>query len=334
MAVSLIFWRKDKPPITEKEWVLASLGWAKYAHYAVQRYGYRLWPEFRKITFLNFLLVVAQLVLVIAAVFTPLAFAKFVAPALGVPPDEVTKWTTIAFYQTLILATVAALRALVDVVKSYDGRAKERLRNLFEISVALEQAIDVISQQIESFSKTPAAQEKRDAFMANALKCIEATVRLCTENNDKQYCCVSLLTFEPGGEVKVRARSDSAGRRVGGRFSQETTIAWSAAKYAKQSFTIYYFKKASKIRKINKLEYRSLSNNGKPLYESILALPLPPVVIPGQNKKMRKGVVTIDSGLPYEFLGKEADILSRTQAYLNLINLMLTSHHQGIEPEI
>lgn len=323
-----------KHPITEKDWVLTNLGRTRSAYYALRRRLYRLGPEFKKITVSSALLLVIQIVLVIVGVFTPLIFAKYVAPWLGVPPDKVKDWTEIAVYQTAVLASVQVFRFFVDKIKTYDGRAKKRLRNLFEISVALGQAIDVISQQIESFSKSREAEEKRDAFMAHALKCIEATVRLCTENNDERYCCVTLLTFEPNGRVKVRARSNTAGRRVGGDFAQETTIAWSAAKYAKQSFTIYHFKKAAKINKINKLEYKGLSLDHSPPYESILALPLPPVTPPGQTSPIRKGVVTIDSELPYEFLGKDAIILSRTQAYLDLINLMLTSHDQGIEPEI
>lgn len=321
-------------PISEQDWVLQRLSWSTYALYAVRRRIHRLWPQFKRITFLSVVLLSLQIILTVAAIFTPLVFAKYVAPYLDVPPDKVSEWTKFACYQTATLAVVAILRFLVDKIKSYDGRNKERLKNLFEVSVALGQAIGVVSEQIQSFSKSPAAQEKRDAFMTHALKCIEATVRLCTGNNDERYCCVTLLTFEGNGKVRVRARSNAAGRPVGGEFRQEDTIAWSAAKYGKQSFTIYHFRKASKINKINRLEHKALSIDKAPPYESILALPLPSVPVPGQTNPIRKGVVTIDSELPYEFLGKEADILPRTQAYLDLINLMLTSHQQGIEPEI
>lgn len=141
-----------------------------------------------------------------------------------------------------------------------------------------------------------------------------------------------MLTFEANGLVKIRARS-TVERPIGAQISQEDTFAYLAAKYARDSFSIQNFRWASWFRKGRAVEYRGLSSPGPPPYESILILPLPTVAIVGQNQR-RKGAVTIDAARPYEFLGKEVTILIRVQAYLHLVNLMLTNHDVGIEPEI
>jgi hypothetical protein len=242
--------------------------------------------------------------------------------------------TNYAIYQGGVLIVAQLLKLILDRIKIARRVSSERLRSLFELSVALGQAIGVIRQQIESYSGTPEANATRDAFLAHALKCIESTVKLCTDNMDDRYCCVTLLTFESNDMVKIRARSTVAGRPIGGEIPQTQTMAYGAAKYAQQCQCVNHFKLAAKVDKANHLEYRALSIAQPPPYESILLLPLPSVTVTGQNQPIRKGVVTVDSARPYEFLGKEVDILVRVQAYLDIINVMLTNHGVGVQPEI
>ena len=111
-------------------------------------------------------------------------------------------------------------------------------------------------------------------------------------------------------------------------------MAYSAAKYTPQIVAVHDFKRTARLFPWKCLTYRSLSSSGKPPYETILFLPLPPKKVSGQNHAIRKGVVTIDAVRPYEFLGKDTEILPRVQAYLDLINLMLNAHQFGevLEP--
>lgn len=106
-----------------------------------------------------------------------------------------------------------------------------------------------------------------------------------------------------------------------------------AAKYVPDLGVVHNFRMAAYFRKAKPVQYRSLSSRGKPKYESILFLPLPVVDVTGRGG-IRKGVVTIDAARPFEFLGKDFDILMCVQAYLHVINMMLENHAVGIEPEL
>jgi hypothetical protein len=329
----LVFQTDQTKKITEKEWVQTRLGRRQFLLYAVLRRLYRILPTLADLSLWNALLGLLKLALNAAIIFLPLMFAKFLAPDLGIPPAKVAELTSYAVYQTGALALLQVSRYLLEAVSKRDKDAKERLERLYEISVALGQAIGVISTQIEAYAATDLAAAQRDLFLTQALKCIEATVRLTMGKMDERYCCVTLLTFERGGQVMTRARSSVTGRRIGGMSPEAATIAWSVAKYSDQYMTIQHFKKTAKVNKENNLPYRALSVNERPPYESILAFPLPPVADTEQNR-IRKGVVTIDSALPYEFLGEDVVILPRVQAYLDLINLMLTNHSTGVEPEV
>jgi hypothetical protein len=81
------------------------------------------------------------------------------------------------------------------------------------------------------------------------------------------------------------------------------------------------------------LSYKSLSTPTSPPYVSILLLPLPPVRLNGLGD-VRKGVVTIDAGKCYEFLGSETAIQVRVGGYLELINVLLMGHTTGVQPEV
>jgi hypothetical protein len=321
--------------ITEKAWVQQKHGPLSNIWTFVKRYWYRVVPATlsTSITVGGMLTGLVQLVLLSLLTFTPILFAKFVAPRLSVSPKDIDTISTLAVYQTLLLLTVQFLKFAFDKLNTASAARAEQAQSLSEMSVALSQVIGILREQIQSFSATPEAAAKRDQFLGSALKCIEATVRLYTGNMDIRYCCVSLLTFEAGGMVRVRARSTAAGRLIGGTYPRDPTMVYSVARYAKQSFNVRHFKAAAKVNKANPLEYRALSTPQRPPYESILLLPLPAATIPGQTRAIRKGVVTIDAARPYEFFGKEAAILTRVQAYLDLINLMLTNHAEGIEPE-
>ena len=327
---------RTRDPITDKDWIRLKPKGLEYAWCAIARVWYRVAPEFfsTKFSIGGAIKAALQVSLVIATVFIPFAFAKWLAKPMGVPDKDIPALTNFALYQAALIALVQFLKFFLAKTQAFKRAEKERLQSLFEISVALGQAIGVISEQIEKFAGTAEAAAKRDQFISNALKCIEATVKLCTGNlENERYCCVTLLTFEDGDRVMIRARSNIAGRPVGGLFPQVGTIAFAAGKYAHQCATIHNFKKATKMNRQNPLAYRALSIQQPPPYESILVFPLPPVEIPGQNQR-RKGVVTIDTARPYEFLGQDAIILTRVQAYLDLLNLMLTNHNHGIVPEV
>jgi hypothetical protein len=213
------------------------------------------------------------------------------------------------------------------------GRAEtdERARNLQDIAIALDTTVGAIERKIKEFVVDPASEARISSSIQHALKCIEATVRLALGTMDDRYCCVTLLTFEAADQVQIRSRSRIE-RKIGNLVHRDETMAYLAAKYVAEVAVLHHFRHASLIRGTFVLKYRSLSSAGGPKYQSILFLPLPAVPVTGQNP-IRKGVVTIDSAKPYAFLGKEIEIAVCIQAYLHLINLMLTGHGVGIEPE-
>jgi len=273
-----------------------------------------------------------QLGLVATISFAPLIFEKIIVPYMGwnIPPS--TSPATNPYYLAAFLFVLQIAKFSLDNLKAGRADEEERLRNLQDLAVALDLTVGVIERQITTFASEPARQIEISAFLQHALKCIEATIKLCTGSLDDRYCCVTLMTFEPGDRMQVRSRS-RVGRAVGRYFPNSEVIACLAGKYAIDLGVIHNFRMASFFRKANPVKYRSLTSLGKPKYESILFLPLPAVIVPGGNQ-IRKGVVTVDAARPYEFLGKELDILIRVQAYLHLINVLLTNHSVGIEPEL
>lgn len=201
------------------------------------------------------------------------------------------------------------------------------MQNLSDMSVSLGHTVGRLSETIRIAQRHDA---ELDGLLQHALKCIASTVKLCTNTNDERYFCVSLLTFEPGDNIKIRARSDTT-RRVGKVLPAKETIAYWVSRYGGENKAVHDFKAASKLG-LQMLNHKSLSVPGTPPYVSILVLPLPSAPIPGQGMR-RKGVVTIDASRCYEFLGRETAIQVRVQAYLELINLLLSNHQTGVEPE-
>ena len=204
------------------------------------------------------------------------------------------------------------------------------MTSLQHLSVSLDSAIGEIERQIVQFDDTDAGRERMNAFLDHALNCIEATVQLCTDRVDEKYCCVTLLTFEDNDQMLIRARSTND-RRCGVYIPQNETFAALAARYAKNGFVIHNFKCTKWFRKQTLVPFRSLTSPGEPPYRSILFLPLPLTTIDGDQ--VIKGVVTVDSAAPYEYLGKDMAIFIRVQSYLRLINVMLRNHAFGIQPE-
>jgi hypothetical protein len=327
----IAFWR---PLPTEKQFFQAKISGAQYAFYWLLKLFWRLTEKPRtQISLLGLLAAALRILLICTIGFLPIIFARFIAPYLHLPDTQIASLNKVAYIQTTILVLAQVFKFLLDKAQAYRAEQKDQLRNLLEMSVALSQAVAVISQQIESYANSAAAAATRDQFLGDALKCIEACVKLCTGNLKDRFCCVSLLTFEANGNVKIRARSSPAGRPVGGEYPQEETMAYVAARYTTQSVAVHDFKRAAGQFSWKCFKYRGLSLPGKPPYSSILILPLPPTRVPGQNHAIRKGVVTIDAGRRYEFLGRDTDILPRVSAFLDLINLMLNSHTSGVKLE-
>lgn len=328
---TLIWWQK---PLGDKEWIRRSRpGGLKYVGYAIIRLLYRTFPDaFRTHFTLGGLLIwLVQIGLVALISFIPVIFAVIIAPMMGLKVGAADSPTTNPYYQAGLILVLQVAKIVLDKIKSSHAEADERLRNLQDLAVALDESIGAIERQIREFASDSASQADIYAFLQKALKCIDATVRLCTGNLDDRYCCVNLLTFEPNDKLKITARS-RVERPVGHLVSQGETMAYLAAKYTSELAVIHNFRCAARFRKAKPIAYRSLTSLGKPQYESILFLPLTPVTI--GNKTIRKGVVTIDAARPYEFLGKELDILIRVKAYLHVISIMLTNHTAGVEPEL
>ena len=327
----LLFGRK----LTEKEWINRRTGKFSYAWWTFRRAGFRVIPAFsRSFTIGGFLLGLARLCLLVLISVVPIVFARWFQIQTSQVSSTIASAAANPYYQALTLAALQFLKIGLDRLKLYRTVKKERLRGLADLSVALSATIGALEKEIRSISKTGDSKARLDAVLTHALKCVETTVKLCTDNMDDRYCCATLLIFEEGDQIRVMARSMQT-RPAGKSFDRSEAIAHSVARFAKDSFAIHHFKRVVRVRKENALTYRGLSQPGKPPYESILALPLPPVTIPAQNRpRIRKGVVTIDASLPYEFLGRETEIVVRVQAYLELINLILTNHLVGVEPEL
>ena len=317
---------------SDKDWVRIQPGTVKHALYMLHSLGYRLIPPSFSASFTLGQLVLGgtQISLVALIALVPVIFAEVVAPAAGLVPPPSSPATN-PYYQAALLFALMVAKVGVDRLRTYATVRQEHIRSLRHLAVNLNATIGEIERQIVQFSNSPQGAARIDQFLQHALKCIEATVMLCTGKTDPRYCCVTLLTFEVGDQLHIRSRS-TVERAIGAFIPQDNTFSFLAAKYAKNSLVVHNYRWAGWFRKERPVNYKSLTSPGKPLYESILILPLPEVTIAGQNRRI-KGTVTIDSARPYEFLGKDLAITISVGAYLHLINLMLTNHTVGIEAE-
>jgi hypothetical protein len=319
--------------LQDKEWVQSRPGVLKYAGYAVLRLAHRVTGVFSSSFNLGtVLLSVVQGALVLAITFAPLIFAEVIAPWMGLPINPPTSIATNPYYQSAFFFTLLILKTASDHVKANRGVGKERLATLRSLAISLSATLGAVRNQIVEFASDPIRTAELEGVFQHALNCIESTVRLCIDRPEDKGICATLLTFEPNDRLRIRSRS-KLDRQSGTSVPQDNKLAFLAAKFAQDFLAIQNFRMARWFRKINPVERKSLTSTAKPRYDSILLFPLPAVPHGGQNR-IRKGVVTIDAERPYEFLGKEVDILIRSQSYLDLINLMLTNHTVGIVPEI
>ena len=200
----------------------------------------------------------AQATLVIVIAILPIMFAKFVAPMMGVTANKSGEMLSNSYYQAFALGVLQIAKLILDKLKKHSTINRDRQRSLLELSVALAGTIGIVEKQITSFAKSRHAAAQLNGFLNHALKCIEATVQLCTDNLEHDYCGVTLLTFEQNGMVEIKARS-KVSRPIGTQIPQAETLAWPVARYSQQVFVISHFRKEAKISKETQLKYRGLS---------------------------------------------------------------------------
>lgn len=329
----LLLWPNSR--LLDKDWIRAKPGKIKYGWYAFRRLMSRIatsMSEDQKFSVSGLLRWGFRSTLLVLIALVPVIFAKIVVPALKLPPVPDTASTN-PYYQAGLLFTLLIVKQLDDRIRAFRKIDDGRLKSLKTLAVSLDSAIGEIERQIRQFDDAPDGKARMDAFLEHALKCVEATVQLCTDKTDHGHFCVTLLTFENETEMLVRARSVIDGRPAGTPVKLgNNVIAYLVAKYAqKDAFVIHDFKRVAKFRKQNPIRYESLSTLGPPPYRSILFLPLPLAKI--DKNQGRKGVVTIDCPYAYAFLGLDDRIVIRISPYLHLLNVMLARHAFGIQPE-
>lgn len=310
--------------VSERDWVLSSPNFWQRLRLKTGRFCRRTLPDTWSVELSprGIIYIFVQVALMVGISLTPVVFSYFFSEKGGSASIQPSAWL-----QAIALAVLQITKFFADRLKNGNGFKKHTMDNLSDMSVSLGHTVGNLSKTIRIAQKHDAELE---GLLQHALKCIACTVKLCTNTNDERYFCVSLLTFEPGGNVKIRARSDAT-RPVGNVLPAKETIAYWVSRYGIENKAVHDFKAESKLG-LQMLNHKSLSVPGKPPYVSILVLPLPSAPISGEGKG-RKGVVTIDASRCYEFLGRETAIQVRVQAYLELINLLLSNHQTGVEPE-
>lgn len=314
------------PGVSEREWVLAEPGFfGRMWQYVMRLVRHSLPGMFSaELTVGGILLFLALAAVLAGIALTPVAFAA-VFPAkegeLGIPAS--------AWWQTAILLVLQVAKFSLEKIKTRGANHRHKMQHLSDMSVSLTKAIGHIARSIRA---NPRSTQDTEHLLHHALTCISSIVKLCTNNNDDRYFCATLLTFEPDGSVQVRARSSSH-RPTGKTVPQEETIAYWVSKYGAENKVVHDFPSECRQHNLRMLNYKSLSTPTPPPYVSILLLPLPPVRVDGLGE-VRKGVVTIDAGKCYEFLGSETAIQVRVGGYLELINVLLMGHTTGVQPEV
>lgn len=311
---------------SEKDWVLSEPCFVGRWWLSIQCFFLRTLPGLfsAELTVGGILLLFVRLAVLAGISLTPVAFAAFFASAQGAASIPASAW-----WQALMLAALQVARYFLDKIDVKSPAHRHKMQNLSDMSVSLAHTIGHISKVMRT---NPRTSQDIEHLLHHALSCISAIVKLCTENNDDRYFCVSLLTFEADGTACVRARSLST-RPTGKRVPQEETIAYWVSRYGVENKAVHQFGSECRRHNLKMLTNKSLSLAASPPpYVSILLLPLPPVSVDGNL--VRKGVVTIDAGKPFEFLGNETAIQVRVGGYLELINVLLMSHPTGVQPEV
>lgn len=313
------------PGISEREWVLLKPCFLSRIWHGVLRFLRNSLPGMfsAELTIGSILLLLAQFAVWTGISMMPVAFAALFPAKEGEAAIPASAW-----WQALLLLGLQIAKYSLEKIKVSGAGQRHKMQHLSDMSVSLTHAIGYISR---SFRANPRSGQDVEHLLHHALTCIACIVKLCTNNNDERFFCVTLLTFEADGTAKIRARSGSH-RPTGKSVPQEETIAYWVARHGGENRVVHDFPAEGRKHNLKMLSYRSLSTATPPPYVSILLLPLPRVPVDGSGK-VRKGVVTIDAGKSYEFLGRETAIQVRVGGYLELINVLLVGHNAGVQPE-
>lgn len=314
------------PEISERDWVLAEPGFFARIGHHLMRFARRSLPGMfsAELTVGSILLLMAQVAVLAGISLTPVAFAAIFPAKDAEPGIPVSAW-----WQALLLLALQIAKFVLEKIKTKGANHRHKMQHLSDMSVSLTHAIGHIAGLIRA---NPRSNQDTEHLLHHALTCISSIVKLCTNNNDDRYFCATLLTFESDGTARIRARSASH-RPTGKSVPQEETIAYWVSRYGAENKVVHDFPSECRKHALRMLSYKSLSTPTSPPYVSILLLPLPPVRLNGLGE-VRKGVVTIDAGKCYEFLGSETAIQVRVGGYLELINVLLMGHTTGVQPEV
>lgn len=319
-------WGALMPEISEKDWVRSEPCFLARMWQHVERFVRRSLPGVfsAELTVGGIFLFLAQAAVLAGIALTPVAFAAAFPAKEGETGIPASAW-----WQSLLLLGLQVAKFSLEKIKTKGADHRHKMQHLSDMSVSLTKAIGHIARSIRS---NPRSSQDTEHLLHHALTCISSIVKLCTNNNDDRYFCATLLTFEGDGSVQVRARSASH-RPTGKTVPQEETIAYWVSKYGAENKVVHDFPAECRKHNFRMLNYKSLSTPTPPPYVSILLLPLPTVRLEGLGE-VRKGVVTIDAGKCYEFLGSETAIQVRVGGYLELINVLLMGHNTGVQPEV
>lgn len=117
--------------LSDKEWIRIRPGRIKSVGYAAARAAYRLLPGSSATppSLWGFLVGLTRFVLVALISFSPVIFAKMIAPKFGLTVESDASPATNPYYQATLLLVLQLAKIGVDRLNSTRKEAEERLRN-------------------------------------------------------------------------------------------------------------------------------------------------------------------------------------------------------------
>lgn len=230
--------------------------------------------------------------------------------------------TKLAVGLTLSIVVLLLYNYFYDAIKKEKRRSRAHQKFNEKLSLIHRESISKLSKFI-SFNK----DSKGDVaeLVIDILSCIEEGCKEVAGKIEARYFTCNLLLFDGSAQnIYVKARSDR-GRALSVKAPVATTMAYFVALSGVASRAV------EDVRREKLFPPRGLSEEKRP-YRSVLFLP---IIDGADGKKRCVGVVTVDSGSPFEFVHSNAYMFeNRIMPFLKLLAIILRETANGLDREI
>lgn len=222
---------------------------------------------------------------------------------------------------SIILILLLSIRYFLSKLKMTSVEESLAANNNRKLLLSNSRVVEDVSK-ISELTVEDFNDPKCKSVVQNILKCVELVTRSVVKDFNSSYFEVTLLLFVGEDHFMVYQRAN-IDRSVDCVVNARQSVAYYCAKIGKS-------RKINNIKKLEWVPYKSLTQDEKPQYRSIMMIPLLEI----SDGNLCKAVVCIDSGRKYEFAGANFDtIRTHARPFLKMLEMLLVKHKYGVSVE-